>query len=66
MASYAPYAPSFWGKFAATLYGKSGNEDDGLFFLKALYETTDNPQIKEALADKIENYGKDGFKIHGE
>ena len=64
MASYAPYAPPFWGQFASTLYGKSGNKDNGLFFLKALYETTDNPQIKDALSDKIKNYGKDGFKIY--
>ncbi len=52
-AAHSPHAPPFWGQFAATLYTKAGQENNSLLFLYALRASTDNPQVKEALKDKL-------------
>jgi hypothetical protein len=54
MASQMEGAPAFWGQFAATLYNRAGKDDDGLLFLYALAESTENPMVKKALNDKID------------
>jgi hypothetical protein len=43
---------------AAAFYKKSGLEKNGLNFLILMYETSDNPEVKRHLKEKIDNYVK--------
>jgi len=52
-AATADFAPSFWGKFAATLYSDSDQPEDGLLFLYSLLIDTESPQVQEQLRAKI-------------
>lgn len=44
---------------AATFYKNSGNSDYGLGYLKFMYETSDNPEVKRHLLIKIDKIFKD-------
>ncbi|NLD91837.1 MAG: hypothetical protein GX639_04120 [Fibrobacter sp.] len=47
-----------YATLAAAFYKKSGLEKDGLNFLLFMYETSDNPEVKRHLKEKIEHYVK--------
>ncbi len=47
-----------YAALAAAFYKKSGLEKDGLSFLLFMYETSDNPEVKRHLKEKIEHYVK--------
>lgn len=62
LASRAPGAPKekLVG-LAATLYRKSGQEEYAFSYLKMMYETSDNPEVKRQILEKIDKFLRDGM-----
>ena len=61
LASRAPGAPKEkLAGLAAVLYRKSGYEIYALSYLKMMYETSDNPEVKQHLLEKIDNFLHNG------
>lgn len=62
LASCAPGAPKekLVG-LAAAFYRKSGQEDYALSYLKLMYETSDNPEVKRHILEKIDKFMRDGM-----
>jgi len=55
----SPYSYKYAG-LAAVFYRKAGLEQYGLEFLKMMYETSDNPEVKRHIRAKIDNFVRDG------
>ena len=63
-AASSDKAPPFWKSFAATLYSKSSEADMGVLFLQALYESAEDPQVKEQIKSKISAVESGDVDIH--
>lgn len=58
MASHHPDVPPYLPALAARLYADSGQRETGVFLLKSIYETAENPQVKERVLQKLREMGE--------
>lgn len=58
MASRHPDVPPYLPALAARLYADAGRHETGVFLLKSIYETAENPQVKERVLEKLREMGE--------
>ncbi len=57
MAAKHPEVPPYLPALAARLYADVGRRETGIFLLKSIYETAENPQVKETVLKKLREMG---------
>ena len=54
-----PNSPAHWGRLSATMLNNAGKAEQGIKFLLDLYESSDDPQVKKKLLEKINSLYKE-------
>lgn len=52
-ASKDPKSPPHWAQLSATMLSEAGKTEQGILFLMDLYESSDDPQVRNTLREKI-------------
>lgn len=48
-----PKSPKHWGMLSATMLSEAGRDEQGILFLMDLYDSSEDPQVRKTLREKI-------------